>query len=337
MTERVLVTGGGGFVGAHVVVELARNGYKPVVLDDFSNSTPAIRSRLEAVAGMPIPVISSDIRDVAALRTAFHDYPITAVIHCAGLKKVAESQSRPLGYYDINVGGALALAQVMGEAGVATLVFSSAASVYGASGMTSVDEDAPAQPVSVHGRTMFVVENFLRDLAQANANWRIAIVRGFNPSGAHSSGMMGEAPRGPAAHLLPQLARVTAGEANELVVCGDDWDTPDGTCIRDYVHVQDMADAFVRALRHIAKRHDGTLTVNVGSGRGHSVLEVIAAFERTCGRSIPRVIGPRRPGDVARSCTNPARAAAVLEWRATRDLDAICADAWRWQKNGGRY
>lgn len=337
MTERILVTGGAGFVGAHVVVELARNGYKPVVLDDFSNSTPAIRSRLEAVAGTQIPVINSDIRDVAALRTTFHDYPIAAVIHCAGLTKVPESQSRPLGYYDINVGGALALAQVMGEAGVATLVFSSAGSVYAGSGQSMVDEDAPTQPVSVHGRTMLVVENFLRDLAQANANWRIAIVRGFNPSGAHSSGMMGEAPRGAATHLLPQLARVAAGEANELVVCGDDWDTPDGTCVRDYVHVQDMADAFVRALRHIAKRHDGTLTVNIGSGRGHSVLEVIAAFEKACGRPIPRVIGPRRPGDVAQSCANPARAAALLEWRAIRDIDAICADAWRWQKNGGRY
>ncbi|MGE5089969.1 MAG: UDP-glucose 4-epimerase GalE [Candidatus Levyibacteriota bacterium] len=337
MPERVLVTGGAGFVGSHVVVELARNGYKPVVLDDFSNSTPAIRSRLEAVAGTPIPFITSDIRDIDALRAAFHDYPITTVVHCAGLKKVAESQSRPLGYYDVNVGGTLALVQVMGEAGVATLVYSSSASVYGETGGAQVGEDAPARPSSVHGRTKLVVENFLRDLASANANWRIAILRGFNPSGAHSSGMMGEAPRGSATHLLPQLARVAAGEATELVVCGDDWGTPDGTCIRDYVHVQDLADAFVRAMRHVGSRQDGALTVNIGSGTGHSVLEVVAAFERACGRSVPRVIGPRRPGDVAQSCANPTHAADALGWRATRGIDAICADAWRWQRNGGRY
>lgn len=337
MPERVLVTGGAGFVGSHIVVELARNGYQPVVLDDFSNSTPAIRSRLEAVAGIPVPFITSDIRDVKALRAAFHDYPITAVIHCAGLKKVAESQSRPLGYYDVNVGGTLALVQVMGEAGVATLVYSSAASVYGDTGGTPVDESVAPCPASVHGRTKLVVENFLRDLAQANANWRIGVLRGFNPSGAHASGMMGEAPRGAATHLLPQLARVAAGEAADLVVCGDDWDTPDGTCIRDYVHVQDLADAFVRALRHVAAPHNGTLTLNLGSGAGHSVLEVVAEFERACGRAIPRVIGPRRPGDVARSCANPQQAADKIDWRATRGLDAICADAWRWQRNGGRY
>ena len=337
MPERVLVTGGAGFVGSHVVVELARNGYKPVVLDDFSNSTPAIRSRLEAVAGIAVPFITSDIRDVNALRAAFHDYPITAVIHCAGLKKVAESQSRPLGYYDVNVGGTLALVQVMGEAGVATLVYSSSASVYGDTGEAQVDESVAPYPSSVHGRTKLVVENFLRDLAQANANWRIGVLRGFNPSGAHSSGMMGEAPRGGATHLLPQLARVAAGEAADLVICGDDWDTPDGTCVRDYVHVQDLADAFVRALRHVAARQNGALTVNLGSGKGHSVLEVVAEFERACGRPIPRVIGPRRPGDVARSCGNPQHAADRLDWRATRGLDAICADAWRWQKNGGRY
>lgn len=337
MPERILVTGGAGFVGSHVVVELARNGYKPVVLDDFSNSTPAIRSRLEAVAGIPIPFITFDIRNVEALRSAFHDYPITAVVHCAGLKKVAESQSRPLGYYDVNVGGTLALVQVMGEAGVATLVYSSSASVYGDAGEVRVDEEVPPHPCSVHGRTKLVVENFLRDLAQANANWRIAVLRGFNPSGAHSSGMMGEAPRGAATHLIPQLARVAAGEAPELALCGDDWDTPDGTCVRDYVHVQDLADAFVRALRHVALRHDGALTVNLGSGVCHSVLEVVTAFERVCGRPIPRAVGPRRPGDVARSCADPARAAAVLDWRATRGIDAICADAWRWQRNGGRY
>ena len=336
MPDSILVTGGAGFVGSHVVVELARNGYAPVVLDNFGNSTPAIRTRLEALAGRPVPCITADIRDVAALRVAFHDHPITAVVHCAGLENVAESEARPLAYYDVNVGGTLALAEVMGEAGVATLVFGSSASAYGEVDDLSITEGKPLAASSVHGRTKRVVEDFLCDLARANANWRIGIVRKFNASGAHSSGMMGEAPRGRASHLLLQLCRVAAGEASELVVHGDDWDTPDGTGVRDYVHVQDLADGFVRVLRHVAAK-PGVLTVNLGSGEGHSVLGVLAAFERACGRSIPRVIGPRRPGDVAGSCADITRAASVLDWRPSRDLDTICADSWRWQKNGGRY
>lgn len=336
MPDSVLVTGGAGYVGSHIVVELARNGYAPVVLDNFSNSTPAIRTRLEALAGRPVPCVTADVRDAAALRNAFHDHPISAVIHCAGLENVAESQARPLAYYDVNVGGTLALVEVMGEAGVGTLVYGSAASVYGDADALTLAEDAPREPASVHGRTKRVIEDFLRDLSQANANWRIGIVRKFNAAGAHASAMMGEAPRGRPTHLIAQLCRVAAGEAGEIVVYGDDWDTPDGTPVRDYVHVQDLADAFVRMLRHVATQ-PGLVNANVGSGTGHSVLGVLAAFERACGRAIPRVTGPRRQGDVAGSCAEIARAAALLGWRPTRDLDAICADAWRWQKNGGRY
>lgn len=336
MPDSILVTGGAGFVGSHIVVALARNGYAPVMLDNFSNSTPAIRTRLEALAGRPVPCVTADVRDVTALRTAFHDHPITAVVHCAGMKNIAESEARPLAYYDANVAGTLALAEVMGEAGVATLVFGSAASVYGDVDDTPADEDSPRDPLSVHGRTKRVVEDFLRDLSRANANWRIAVVRKFNVAGAHSSAMMGEAPRGRPTHLVPQLCRVAAGEAGELVVHGDDWDTPDGTGERDYVHVQDVADGFVRALRYVAAK-PGLLTVNLGSGRTHSVLAVLAAFERACGRSIPRIVGPRRPGDVSGSRAEILRAAELLDWRPARDLDAICADAWRWQKNGGRY
>ncbi len=268
MAETVLVTGGAGFVGSHIVVELARTGFAPVILDNFSNSTPAIRTRLEALAGRPVPCITADVRDVKALRSAFHDHPISAVIHCAALKNVAESEARPLAYYDVNVGGTLALIEVMGEAGVATLIFGSAASVYGiGDDLSRMSEDAPASAASVYGRTKGIVENFLRDLFKANANWRIGIVRSFNPAGAHSSGMMGEAPRGRATQLLPQLCRVAAGEASELVVHGDDWETADGTCVRDYVHVQDLADGFVRALRHVAAK-PGALTINLGSGKG---------------------------------------------------------------------
>jgi UDP-glucose 4-epimerase len=336
MPDTILVTGGAGFVGSHIVVELARAGYAPVVLDNFRNSTPAIRTRLEALAGRPVPCVTADVRDVTALRSAFHDHPITAVIHCAGLENVAESEARPLAYYDVNVGGTLALAEVMGEAGVAMLVFSSTASVYGEMEALSVSEDSARSCASVHARTRRVVEDFLRDLSRANANWRIAVVRRFNVAGAHSSAMMGEAPRGQSTHLIPQLCRVAAGEASEVIVNGDDWDTADGTGVRDYVHVQDLADGFVRALRHVTAK-PGLLTVNLGTGKAHSVLGVLAAFERACGRSIPRLIGPRRAGDIGGSCADITRAGALLDWRPTRDIDAICADAWRWQKNGGRY
>jgi UDP-glucose 4-epimerase len=336
MRDTVLVTGGAGFVGSHIVVELARAGFAPVVLDNFSNSTPAIRTRLEALAGRPVPCVTADVRDAVALRAAFHDHPISAVVHCAGLKNVAESEERPLAYYDVNVGGTLALIEVMGEAGVATLVFSSSSSVYGDATDLRLAEETPLHTASVYGRTKRVVEDFLRDLSKANKNWRMAIVRKFNPAGAHSSGMLGDAPRGRPTHLIPQLCRVAIGEASELTVHGDDWDTADGTGVRDYVHVQDLAEAFVRALRY-AIANAGTVTVNVGSGEPASVLASIAAFERACGRSIPRLVGPRRPGDVAGSCANNARAAALLDWHPTRDLGVICADAWRWQKNGGRY
>jgi UDP-glucose 4-epimerase len=336
MPDTVLVTGGAGFVGSHIVVELARNGFAPVVLDNFSNSTPAIRTRLEALASRPVPCVTADVRDVVALRAAFHDHPIAAVIHCAGLKNVAESEERPLAYYDANVGGTLSLIEVMGEAGVAALVFSSASSVYGDADDLCLSENTPLHTASVYGRTKRVVEEMLRDLSRANANWRMAIVRKFNPAGAHSSGMLGDAPRGRASHLLPQLCRVAAGEASELVVHGDDWDTADGTGVRDYVHVQDVADGFVRALKYTLAK-PGILTVNLGSGKATSVLEAIAAFERACGRSIPRVTGARRAGDVAGGCADNAYAASLLDWHPTRDLDAICADAWRWQKNGGRY
>jgi UDP-glucose 4-epimerase len=215
-------------------------------------------------------------------------------------------------------------------------VFSSASSVYGDANDLRLSEETPLRTASVFGRTKHVVEDILRDLSKANANWRMAIVRKFNPAGAHSSGMLGEAPRGRASHLIPQLCQVAAGEASELVVHGDDWDTADGTGVRDYVHVQDLADGFVRALKYTLAK-PGILTVNLGSGTATSVMMAIAAFERACGRSIPRVTGARRAGDVAGSCADNAHAASLLDWHPTRDLDAICADAWRWQKNGGRY
>jgi len=336
MADTILVTGGAGYIGSHIVVELARAGYAPVVLDNFSNSTPAVLPRLQALAGRPVPCVTADVRDVVALRVAFHDHPISAVVHCAGLKAVGESQARPLAYYDVNVGGALALAEVMGEAGVATLVFSSSAAVYGQPDDLPVAEDAPLRPHNVYGRTKRVVEDFLRDLANANPNWRIAILRYFNPAGAHSSGMLGEASRGRPSNLVPLLCRIASGEFPELSIYGNDWPTPDGTGIRDYLHVQDVAEGHVMALQHLARTY-GCVTINLGAGRGYSVMEVVNAFEKTCGRGIDKSFVPRRAGDVANYYADPALAQKLLGWSAKRGLDAICADAWRWQKNGGRY
>jgi len=336
MADTILVTGGAGYVGSHVVVELARAGHAPVVLDNFSNSTPAVLPRLQALAGRPVPCVTADVRDLTALRAAFHDHPISAVVHCAGLKSVGESQMRPLAYYDVNVGGTLALAEVMGEAGVATLVFSSSATVYGQPDSLPVAEDAPLRPQNVYGRTKRVVEDFLRDLARANANWRIAILRYFNPAGAHVSGMLGEASRGRPNNLVPLLCRIASGEFPELSIYGNDWPTPDGTGIRDYLHVQDLAEGHVKALAHLARTH-GCVTLNLGAGRGHSVMEVVHAFEKSCGRKIGKAFAPRRAGDVASYYADPGEAEKLLQWTATRELDAICADAWRWQKNGGRY
>jgi UDP-glucose 4-epimerase len=336
MEERVLVTGGAGYVGSHVVVALAQAGLAPIVLDDFSNSTRAVLPRLAALAGTAIPLVEADVRDVDALRRAFHDHPISAVVHCAGLKAVGEGEERPLAYWDVNVGGTIALAEIMGEAGVARFVFSSSATVYGQPDTLPVDERAPLKPQGVYGRSKRAAEEFLRDLARANPNWRIGILRYFNPAGAHPSAQIGEAPRGRPQNLVPLLCRIASGSVGELAVFGSDWPTPDGTGVRDYLHVQDLAEGHVAMLRFLVT-NPGATTLNLGLGRGASVLEVVRAFERACGRSIAKVFAPRRPGDVACYYADPSRANALLGWRATRDLDAICADAWRWQQAGGAY
>ena len=332
----VLVTGGAGYVGSHVVAALAQAGAVPVVLDDFSNSSRGVIGRLEKLTGTHVACIEADVRDRVALRAAFAKYPIVAVVHCAALKSVAESGERPLAYWDVNVGGALSLAEVMGEAGVGTLVFSSSATVYGQPDALPVTEDAPLRPQNVYGRTKRVVEDFLLDLSRANANWRIAILRYFNPAGAHPSALIGEAPRGRPNNLVPFLSRTAAGEFAQVEVFGTDWDTPDGTGVRDYIHVVDLAEGHAMALGHLA-RQTGSITLNLGLGRGYSVLQVIDAFERACGRHLARSLVGRRAGDIARVYADPTLAQRTLGWRATRDLEAICADAWRWQQFGGRF
>ena len=334
--QTILVTGGAGYIGSHVVAALARSGTVPVILDNFSNSSRGVLERLERLTGLRVRCLEADVRDPDALREAFAEHPFGAVVHCAGLKAVGESAERPLAYWDVNVGGTFALAEIMGEAGVASLVFSSSATVYGQPETLPVTEDAPLRPQSVYGRTKQAVEDFLLDLAAANANWRIAILRYFNPAGAHPSALIGEAPRGRPMNLVPFLARTASGEFAHVDVFGRDWPTPDGTGVRDYLHVEDLAEGHVAALAHIAS-HAGVGTFNLGMGRGYSVLEVIAAFERACGRRLTHVFAPRRDGDIAQIYADPARAHRELGWHATRSLETICEDAWRWQKAGGRY
>ena len=334
--DTVLVTGGAGYVGSHVVAALAEAGASAIVLDDFSNSSKGDIDQLETLAGARVACIEADVRDRAALRSAFAAHPVTAVVHCAALKSVAESAERPLDYWDVNVGGVIALTEAMQEADVRTLVFSSSATVYGQPDALPVTEDAPLRPQSVYGRTKRVVEDLLLDLARADAQWRIAILRYFNPAGAHPSALIGEAPRGRPNNLVPFLSRAAAGEFAQVEVFGTDWDTPDGTGVRDYLHVVDLAEGHVMALDHLA-RVAGATTLNLGLGRGYSVLEVIDAFERACGRKLARAYVGRREGDIAHVYADPSRAQRTLGWRARRDLDVICADAWRWQLRGGRF
>lgn len=329
MRRAILVTGGAGYIGSHLVVELARAGYAPIVFDNFANSSADVVPRLRQLTGQPVRLISADVRDRAALARTFFDNDIAAVIHCAGLKAVGEGEAKPLAYYDTNVGGAIALVETMAAAGVKTLVFSSSATVYGQPDHDLVAEDAPLRPASVYGRTKRAVEQILEDAAAADKSWRVALLRYFNPAGAHPGAEIGEAPSSAPNNLVPVLCEVAVGVRAHVEVFGDDYPTHDGTGVRDYIHVMDLAEGHVAALAHLARQH-GVTTLNLGMGRGCSVLEVIAAFERACGKPLRRRVVSRRPGDVAICCADPARAASVLGWHARRDLDAICADAWRW-------
>jgi UDP-glucose 4-epimerase len=332
MADTILVTGGAGYIGSHIVVELAGAGYTPMIVDNFATSLPSVLPRLRRLTAQPIPCVTGDIRDRALITRLFAEHAISAVIHCAGLKAVGEGEAQPIAYYDNNVGGAIVLAEAMAGAAVKTLVFSSSATVYGQPDSNPVAEDAPLRTASVYGRTKRMVERIFEDAAASDAQWRIGLLRYFNPAGAHPSAKIGESPSTTPNNLVPMLAHAAASGAPAIAVYGSDWNTPDGTGVRDYVHVVDLAAGHVAAMAHV-KRTGGVTTLNLGSGRGHSVLDVVAAFERACGRPIARRIAPRRPGDVAICYADPSRARQVLGWQATRDIDAICADAWRWQVN----
>ncbi len=329
----ILVTGGAGYIGSHTCVELLNAGSAVTIFDNFSNSHPEALSRVERITGKSLRLIRGDLRDRAALVAALHESGATSVIHFAGLKAVGESVEKPLSYYDNNVAGSLRLLEAMGECGVKTLVFSSSATVYGDPQRLPLTEDHPLSATNPYGRTKLMIEEILRDLQRSNASWRIGILRYFNPVGAHASGLIGEDPRGMPNNLLPFVAQVAVGRREHLNVWGNDYSTPDGTGVRDYIHVVDLALGHLKALEALDRleRPGACLTVNLGTGNGYSVLEIVRAFEKASGKAVPYKVAPRRPGDVASCYADPSHALQSLGWRAARGLDEMCADAWRWQ------
>ena len=329
---RILLTGGAGYIGSHTAVELLGSGHEVVVFDNLCNSSETVLDRVRRITGKAVSFVRGDIRDAAALDRVFSAQAIDAVVHFAALKAVGESFSLPLDYYDVNVTGSLRLLEAMRRHGVRRLVFSSSATVYGAA-TPPIDEEAPVRPTSPYGNTKAIVETMLRDLtAQAEPSWHVAILRYFNPVGAHGSGLIGESPHGVPNNLMPFVSQVAVGRRERLRVFGNDYPTPDGTGLRDYLHVVDLALGHLAALEAL-ERWIGNVTFNHGTVTPNSVLEVVRAFEAASGRSIPVEIVPRRPGDIAACWANSSRAEAVLGWKAVHSLARMCEDAWRWQSD----
>ena len=333
---KVLVTGGAGYIGSHTCVELMQAGHEVVVLDNLCNSNSVVLERIARIVGRSPEFARADVRDSGALREVFARYQFDAVIHFAGLKAVGESVEKPIEYYDNNVHGSLTLFQAMADSGVGTLVFSSSATVYGNASSMPVREDAPLGPTSPYGQTKWMVERILGDLAAASPRlWRVAVLRYFNPVGAHSSGLIGEDPQGIPNNLMPNIAQVAAGVRDQVRIFGIDYPTPDGTGVRDYIHVADLALGHLAALEALRREGRG-FTVNLGTGRGISVLEAVKAFELASGRTIPIERVARRAGDVAESCADASLAERLLGWKAMRGLDDMCRDTWRWQSQNPR-
>jgi len=327
---KVLITGGTGYIGSHATVEFLRGGHDAVVLDNLSNSSPRSLEAVRRLTNQEVPFVRGDLRDRDALEQLFDDHAIEGVIHFAGLKAVGESVAEPMRYFDNNVTGTLNLIETMAARGIKRLVFSSSATVYGDAALCPIVETAPTAPTNPYGRTKLMIEEILRDLCAADAEWSVALLRYFNPVGAHESGEMGEDPCGTPNNLLPYIAQVAVGRLPELRVFGDDYATPDGTGVRDYIHVVDLVRGHLAALDYIQSRR-GAHVFNLGTGRGYSVLEVVRAFEAACGRPIPRRVVARRPGDVATSYADPGKAERELGWRARLGIAEMCEDAWRWQ------
>lgn len=330
----ILITGGTGYIGSHTCVALVKAGHKVILLDNLSNSRFSVIDRLTRICGFRPEFVQCDIRDRNSLDRVFEAHPISAVIHFAALKAVGESVAKPLDYYDNNVNGTLCLLRAMEAASIKTIVFSSSATVYGEPQKLPLTEDHPLSATNPYGRTKLFIEEILHDIYRADPAWRIGILRYFNPVGAHESGLIGEDPQGTPNNLMPFIAQVAVGRREKLNVCGNDYPTPDGTGVRDYIHVVDLANGHLKALERLVEPQ--CFTVNLGTGSGYSVLNVIKAFEKASGRPIPYNIAPRRPGDVAACYADPTLAATLLAWRAERDLDAMCADHWRWQRDNPR-
>ncbi|HRH79797.1 MAG TPA: UDP-glucose 4-epimerase GalE [Thiobacillaceae bacterium] len=327
----ILITGGAGYIGSHTCVEMIQAGMEPVVVDNLSNSKPEALRRVERITGRPVVFHQVDIRDRAGMARVFEQHDIDAVVHFAGLKAVGESVAKPLEYYDNNVAGTVTLCQVMAAAGVKNIVFSSSATVYGDPHAVPIREDFPVgATTNPYGRSKFIIEEILRDLHVSDPDWRIVLLRYFNPVGAHESGLIGEDPNGIPNNLMPYIAQVAVGRRPYLNVFGNDYPTPDGTGVRDYIHVVDLALGHVAALRYLAA-NAGVATVNLGTGQGYSVLDMIKAFSAASGRQVAYEIAPRRAGDIARCYADPALAERLFGWRATRGVREMCADTWRWQ------
>lgn len=329
---KVLVTGGAGYIGSHTCIALLEDGHIPVVVDNFSNSKPEGLRRVQEITSKKFAVHSVDVRDRMALANVFAQEKPDAVIHFAGLKAVGESVAKPWLYYDNNLVSTVVLVEVMQEAGCRQLVFSSSATVYGIPEKVPLDEGAALSAINPYGRTKLMIEDMLRDLVQAEPEWRIALLRYFNPVGAHESGRIGEDPNGIPNNLMPFISQVAVGRLPQLRVFGGDYPTVDGTGVRDYIHVVDLAQGHVRALDWLAQADAaGATAINLGTGQGYSVLEMIRAFEAASGKKIPYEIVARRPGDAASCYAQPALAERLLGWRAERGIDIMCRDAWHWQ------
>jgi len=326
---KVLVTGGAGYIGSHTTLLLLQAGCRVLVLDNLSNSKPEALRRVARLAGREAEFIEGDIRDSELLDQLFRNHSIDAVVHFAGLKAVGESVAKPLNYYDNNVVGSLHLLQAMARAGVKKIVFSSSATVYGDPASVPIREDFPLSATNPYGATKLHIEDMLRDLHRADPDWRIAILRYFNPAGAHDSGEIGEDPNGIPNNLMPFIAQVAVGKLDKLSIFGNDYDTPDGTGVRDYIHVMDLANGHLAALA--ALEQESLITCNLGTGMGYSVLEMVNAFSKASGKPVPYKFAPRRSGDIAQCYTDPTHAQMQLKWRVERGLEEICADHWRWQ------
>lgn len=325
--ENVLLTGGTGYIGSHTACELLMRGYDVVILDNLTNSTVGVVNRIEKISRKKCSFVQGDIRDRRLVVDTLREFQISAVIHFAGLKSVSDSFDDPVSYYSTNVAGTVVLIDAMQEVGVTSLVFSSSATVYGVPQALPVDELHPTSPVNPYGRSKLQVEHILKDLSESSPSWSIACLRYFNPAGAHDSGLIGEQPSTRPNNLLPVVAEVATGQRSKLLVFGSDYPTPDGTGIRDFIHVMDLAEGHEAALRYIADR-TGLETFNLGTGTGYSVLEMAAAYHRASGRDIPIEFAPRRPGDVASCYADTDKARSMLDWHARRNLDDMCSSSW---------